>query len=102
MPTTSIQSNVDYESKEQEAVLTPSSNSQTSHCAGMASDDGDGTLLLDGGRSQFVSSLHFALLADEVSIFCFDPSFARPGELHVLLLGETTKQFPIGIALHFT
>lgn len=74
MPTTSEPSNVDYESKEQDAVLTPSSNSQTSHCAGMAADDGDGTLLLDGGRSQFVSSLHFALLADEVSVICFKPA----------------------------
>jgi hypothetical protein len=45
---------------------TPSATSQTSHSAGMA-DDGDGTLLLDGGQSQFVSSLHYALLAEEVS-----------------------------------
>jgi hypothetical protein len=45
---------------------TPSTNSQASHNAGIA-DDGDGTLLLDGGQSQFVSSLHYALLAEEVS-----------------------------------
>jgi hypothetical protein len=45
---------------------TPSATSQASHGAGMA-DDGDGTLLLDGGQSQFVSSLHYALLAEEVS-----------------------------------
>ena len=54
--------------KDHEATLTPSSNSQTSHGAGMA-DDGDGTLLLDGGQSKFVSSLHYALLAEEVSVF---------------------------------
>ncbi|KAJ4407339.1 hypothetical protein N0V91_003923 [Didymella pomorum] len=29
-------------------------------------DDGDGTLLLDGGQSKFVSSLHYALLAEEI------------------------------------
>jgi hypothetical protein len=52
--------------KDHEAALTPSSNSQASHGAGMA-DDGDGTLLLDGGQSKFVSSLHYALLAEEVS-----------------------------------
>jgi hypothetical protein len=55
----------DSETKDHEAALTPSSNSQTSHGAGMA-DDGDGTLLLDGGQSKFVSSLHYALLAEEV------------------------------------
>ncbi|KAH7087329.1 hypothetical protein FB567DRAFT_343632 [Paraphoma chrysanthemicola] len=64
-PSTSVRSSADLDRKEQEA-LTPSSNSQTSMGQGMASDDGDGTLLLDGGRSQFVSSLHFALLADEI------------------------------------
>ena len=64
--TSSVRSSVDLERKETEA-LTPSSNSQTSQGAGIASDDGDGTLLLNGGQSQFVSSLHFALLADEVS-----------------------------------
>jgi hypothetical protein len=31
-------------------------------------DDGDGTLLLDGGQSKFVSSLHYALLAEEVGV----------------------------------
>lgn len=56
---------------ESDAQLTPSSSSQTSHSqtshsGGIASDDGGGTLLLDGDQSQFVSSLHFALLADEV------------------------------------
>jgi|SRR5690242_10036279 len=56
----------DSEMKDHDAALTPSSNSQTSHGAGMA-DDGDGTLLLDGGQSKFVSSLHYALLAEEVS-----------------------------------
>jgi hypothetical protein len=65
-PVPSVRSSADIERKESEA-LTPSSNSQTSHGGGIASDDGDGTLLLNGGQAQFVSSLHFALLADEVS-----------------------------------
>lgn len=56
----------DSEMKDPDAAPTPSSNSQTSHGAGIA-DDGDGTLLLDGGQSKFVSSLHYALLAEEVS-----------------------------------
>lgn len=57
----------DSEMKDHEAALTPSSNSQASQGAGMA-DDGDGTLLLDGGQSKFVSSLHYALLAEEVGV----------------------------------
>jgi hypothetical protein len=57
----------DSEMRDHEAALTPSSNSQASHGAGMA-DDGDGTLLLDGGQSKFVSSLHYALLAEEVGV----------------------------------
>jgi hypothetical protein len=56
----------DSEIRDHEATLTPSSTSQASHSGGIA-DDGDGTLLLDGGQSQFVSSLHYALLAEEVS-----------------------------------
>lgn len=64
-PTGSVRSSVDFDRKEAEA-LTPSSNSQTSHGGGIASDGGDGTLLLNDGQSQFVSSLHFALLADEI------------------------------------
>lgn len=59
-------SSADYDRREFE-VTTPSSNSQTSQGQGIASDDGDGTLLLDGTQSKFVSSLHYALLADEVS-----------------------------------
>ncbi|KAF2866599.1 fungal-specific transcription factor domain-containing protein [Massariosphaeria phaeospora] len=46
--------------------LTPSSTSQTSQGAGISSDNHDGTLILDDGQSQFVSSLHYALLADEI------------------------------------
>lgn len=65
-PAPSVRSSVEFERRELDAQLTPSSNSQTSHGGGMASDDGDGTLLLDGGQSQFVSSLHYALLADEI------------------------------------
>jgi hypothetical protein len=65
-PTPSVRSSADFERRESEA-LTPSSNSQTSHGGGITADDGDGTLLLNGGQAQFVSSLHFALLADEVS-----------------------------------
>jgi hypothetical protein len=41
--------------------------SRTSQGPNMAADDGDGILLLNEEGSQFVSSLHFALLADEVS-----------------------------------
>ena len=63
----SVSSSTDAERKDQEAH-TPSSKSQISVGQGMTSDNGDGTLLLDGGGSQFVSTLHFALLADEVSI----------------------------------
>jgi hypothetical protein len=69
IPTTSVRSSAELEARGQEAQSTPYS---TSHAfrggAGMASDDGDGTLLLEGGKSQFVSSLHYALLAEEVSI----------------------------------
>jgi hypothetical protein len=57
----------DSEMRDHEVAFTPSSNSQTSQGAGMA-DDGDGTLLLDGGQSKFVSSLHYALLAEEVCV----------------------------------
>lgn len=46
--------------------LSPSATSQTSLGAGISSDNNEGTLLLDGGQSKFVSSLHYALLADEV------------------------------------
>jgi hypothetical protein len=52
--------------QDSESGMTPSSNSQSSQGAGISSDNHDGTLLLDGGQSQFVSSLHYALLADEV------------------------------------
>jgi hypothetical protein len=65
--TTSVRSSLDYDRREPDAELTPSSSSQTSHGAGLASDDKNGTLLLEGGHSKFVSSLHYALLADEVS-----------------------------------
>ncbi|KAI8940977.1 hypothetical protein NX059_002227 [Plenodomus lindquistii] len=61
----SVRSSTELERPEL-AQLTPSSASQTSHGGGIASDDGDGTLLLDGGQSQFVSSLHYALLAEEI------------------------------------
>jgi hypothetical protein len=66
IPQASVRSSADLERRDHDAQ-TPSSNSQTLIGQGMASDDGDGTLLLDGGRSQFVSTLHFALLAEEVS-----------------------------------
>jgi hypothetical protein len=49
-----------------ESQLSPSSNSQTSQSAGISSDNHDGTLFVDGEQSQFVSSLHYALLAEEV------------------------------------
>ncbi|KAF2004474.1 hypothetical protein P154DRAFT_485125 [Amniculicola lignicola CBS 123094] len=59
-------SNSDFEKRDANTGLTPSSNSQSSHGAGMSSDNSDGTLLLEEGQSQFVSSLHWALLADEI------------------------------------
>ncbi|KAF2205158.1 hypothetical protein GQ43DRAFT_59111 [Delitschia confertaspora ATCC 74209] len=51
-----------------ESEYPPSSNagSPSSHGAGISSDAHDGTLLLEDGQSQFVSSLHFALLAEEI------------------------------------
>lgn len=48
---------------------SPFSSSNGSHGAGMSSDNHDGTLLLGEGQSQFVSSTHYALLAEEVSLF---------------------------------
>ena len=54
-------------SHEPEHQFSPSSTSQSSHGAGISSDNHDGTLLLADGQSRFVSSLHYALLADEVS-----------------------------------
>lgn len=65
---TSVRSSAEYDRSSHETQMTPSSTSQTSHSGGgLACDDGDGTLLIDGGQSKFVSSLHYALLADEVS-----------------------------------
>lgn len=55
------------EGADPESHVSPSSNSQGSQGAGISCDTHDGTLLLDEGQSQFVSSLHYALLADEVS-----------------------------------
>ena len=74
-PTLSLRPSAEIERREPEAQPTSSSNSQTSQGGGIASDDGDGTLLLDGGQSQFVSSLHYALLADEVRL---DPPNLSP------------------------
>jgi hypothetical protein len=54
------------EIRDPDSQFSPSSNSQSSQGAGISSDNHDGTLLLDEGQSQFVSSLHYALLADEV------------------------------------
>ena len=64
--------------QEPESGLTPASNagSSSSHGAGIQSDNQDGTLLLEDGQSQFVSSLHWALLADEVSSFLLSCSDA--------------------------
>jgi hypothetical protein len=66
VPQTSVRSSADFDRKDRQTQSIPSPNSQMSNGQGMAADDGDGVLLLDEGRSQFVSSLHFALLADEV------------------------------------
>ncbi|KAJ4353969.1 uncharacterized protein N0V89_005701 [Didymosphaeria variabile] len=50
-----------------DSEFSPSATSQTSQgAAGISSDNNHGTLLLDGGQSKFVSSLHYALLADEI------------------------------------
>ncbi|KAL6706734.1 hypothetical protein ACN47E_005276 [Coniothyrium glycines] len=62
----SARSSAEYERKDVDVAPTSSSDSQTSQGHGIASDDIDGTLLLDGGHSKFVSSLHYALLADEI------------------------------------
>ena len=58
---------IERRERDYDSGLSPSSNSQSSLGAGMSSDNNDGTLLLEDGQSQFVSSLHWALLADEVS-----------------------------------
>jgi hypothetical protein len=75
LPQTSLRSSADFERKDHEAHAMPSPNSQMSAGQGMAADNGDGVLLLDEGKSQFVSALHFALLADEVR------NFTLPGSL---------------------
>lgn len=59
---------VRQEEDHHDSEFSPSANSQTSQGAGISSDNNDGTLLLDGGQSKFVSSLHYALLADEVHV----------------------------------
>jgi hypothetical protein len=67
VPAPSVHPSADPDRRDHESHLTPSSNGQSSlghH--GMATDNGDGVLILDEGRSQFVSALHFALLAEEV------------------------------------
>lgn len=85
----------DSEMKDHEAAMTPSSNSQTSHGAGIA-DDGDGTLLLDGGQSKFVSSLHYALLAEEVGIFSSEAQNVKTDTIQIqdikALLGDKTDE----------
>lgn len=53
--------------QEVDSPFSPASTSHSSPGAGISSDNHNGTLLLDEGQSQFVSSLHYALLADEVS-----------------------------------
>jgi hypothetical protein len=65
-PHTHVRPSTDLDRRGHEAHLMSLPNSHTSIGQGMTADDGDGVLLLDEGRSQFVSSLHFALLADEV------------------------------------
>lgn len=65
-PQASVRSSADLERRAQDAHAEPSPNSQTSAGQGMTADEGEGVLLIEEGRAQFVSSLHFALLADEV------------------------------------
>lgn len=52
--------------RETDSELTPSSGSGSNLGVGISSDGHDGTLLLEDGQAQFVSSLHWALLADEI------------------------------------
>lgn len=90
--TSSVRSSADFETREPEAQLSPSSNSQTSHGGrGITSDNGDGTLLLEGGQSQFVSSLHFALLADEVSSTVVTLSITRAGSSRLCIARQCTR-----------
>jgi hypothetical protein len=51
-----------------ESPFSPASTGHSSPGAGISSDNHNGTLLLDEGQgqAQFVSSLHYALLADEI------------------------------------
>ncbi|KAF2273782.1 uncharacterized protein EI97DRAFT_444596 [Westerdykella ornata] len=77
-----------------EHTFSPSSNSQSSHGAGISSDTHNGTLLLDEGKSQFVSSLHYALLADEALLGEKNPDEDRNGPtrnnlVHLLSLGRS-------------
>lgn len=90
MPQTSMQSSAEFERKDHEEHAMQSPNSQMSTRQGMAADDGDGVLLLDEGRSQFVSSLHFALLADEVRADALLLLLLRPHTLTTtwLMLGS--------------
>ncbi|KAH5039225.1 hypothetical protein HBI75_067130 [Parastagonospora nodorum] len=62
----SVRSSADFERRAQDVHTEPSPNSQTSAGQGMTADEGEGVLLIDQGSAQFVSSLHFALLADEI------------------------------------
>jgi len=71
----SIRSSTDGEISESEAQLTPTSTSQISHGGGIASDDDDGTLVINGEKSQFVSSHHYSLLAEEVSYETFHSQY---------------------------
>ncbi|KAF2446274.1 hypothetical protein P171DRAFT_357011 [Karstenula rhodostoma CBS 690.94] len=65
-PQQSLPRYIRHEEHGHDSELSPSATSQTSQGAGISSDNHDGTLLLDGGQSKFVSSLHYALLADEI------------------------------------
>lgn len=56
-----------HEESGPESDAPPSAASQTTQGA-ISSDTSNGTLLLDDGQSKFVSSMHYALLADEVYI----------------------------------
>jgi hypothetical protein len=62
------QRRLEHERQDTNHHVAPSSDSQGSQNAGISSDNHDGTLILEEGQSQFVSSLHYALMAEEVCV----------------------------------
>ncbi|KAF2750285.1 hypothetical protein M011DRAFT_236973 [Sporormia fimetaria CBS 119925] len=84
----------------------PTPSSTGSHGGGISSDNHGGTLLLDEGQSQFVSSLHYALLAEEqihdikALLSNRDPEEdgdapTRNSLVHLLSLGRSRVEVPL-------